>query len=174
MPQENRKTLVKMSLFQDNVVCQVADLKKKRKCFLLISRRPLEIRERKWEYWWVRYHFPRFFSIFDFWRLKLKMSHKYLTYDYKKQQKSKKWLDGVYKKCFRFCQFLPIFLVWNASKFRFLWVNSYWYFLIEFLTSIFGAKIQFYTFDLLSVLIETGLALTDISALFPFRARDNP
>lgn len=30
------------------------------------------------------------------------------------------------------------------------------------------------TSDLLSVLIETGLALTDISALFPFRARDNP
>ena len=38
-----------------------------------------------------------------------------------------KWLDGVFKTCFRFCRFSPIFLVRNVSKFRFLWGSTSWY-----------------------------------------------
>ena len=33
-------------------------------------------------------------------------------------------LMKIEKTCFRFWRFFPIFLVWNASKFRFLWVDS--------------------------------------------------
>lgn len=46
-------------------------------------------------------------------------------------EKFEKWLDGVYNTCFRFCRFLEIFLLWSASKFRFLWENSTLFFSIK-------------------------------------------
>ena len=43
------------------------------------------------------------------------------------EEKSSKWVDGVYTPSFRFYRFCTIFLPWSSLKFRFFWATCYYY-----------------------------------------------
>ena len=66
MPQENRKTLVKMSLFQDNVVCQVADLKKSESVFSSLAVGPSRYARENESTGGYATNFPDFFQFLTF------------------------------------------------------------------------------------------------------------
>ena len=87
-------------------------------CSLLLS---FEYKEGKENFGCMSERILRFVHLLLFFSLFHCLSIKYWTFSMKKLQK---WLDVVYETYFRFCRFSPIFLLRNASKFRFLWRNS--------------------------------------------------